>query len=204
MEHIITSIENYDNKRAKVTLDYGEVTFLLYKAELRRLNKKPGENISDEAYKKITEEILLPRAKKRVLYYMRNADKTRAQISKKLREGFYPGEVIDKTMEFLDKYGFADDADYADNYIEELRKKSSKREIEAKLYQRGIDRALMEEKLSLITDEDEYTAAERALSGKYPHGVAAEDKNKAYGFLARKGFSYDSIRHAINSAIINS
>ena len=29
MAHIVTEIRNFDNKRNKVTLDYGEVTFLL-------------------------------------------------------------------------------------------------------------------------------------------------------------------------------
>lgn len=198
MAHIITKLENFDNKRTKVTLDYSEVTFLLYKAECRSLRLSEGDGLSDEAFKHIYDEILLPRAKKRVLYYMKNADKTRHQIGQKLREGLYPEEIIEKTMEFLDKYGFADDERYAENYIEELKGTRSRREIEAKLLSRGLKGQLIKESLVAVTAEDEYEAAVRALSKRYSGGIAAEDRNKAYGFLARKGFSYDSIEHAMN------
>ncbi|MBQ0100023.1 MAG: RecX family transcriptional regulator, partial [Lachnospiraceae bacterium] len=74
--------------------------------------------ISDEAYRRILEEVLLPRAKKRVLYYLKNADKTEFQIRRKLAEGLYPEEVIEKVMEFLHRYEFADDARYAESFIE--------------------------------------------------------------------------------------
>lgn len=198
MAHIIIKLENFDNKRTKVTLDYSEVTFLLYKAECRSLRLSEGDELSDEAFKHIYDEILLPRAKKRVLYYMKNADKTRRQIRQKLKEGLYPEEIIEKTMEFLDKYGFADDERYAENYIEELKGTRSRREIEAKLLSRGLKGQLIKESLGAVTAEDEYEAAVRALSKRYSGGIAAEDRNKAYGFLARKGFSYDSIEHAMN------
>ncbi len=197
-------MENYDNKRIKVTLDYGEVTFLLYKGEIRSLKLEAENELSDDGYKKIIEDILLPRAKKRVLYFMKNADKTKSQIKRKLKEGFYPEAVIDKTMEFLNKYGFANDESYAERYIEELKNKCSKREIEAKLYAKGIDSELIGEAVSGLDAEAEYGAAARALSKKYPRGMTAEDRNKAYGFLARKGFSRDSAEYAINAVMTDS
>ena len=166
MAHIVTDIRNFDNKRNKVTLDYGEVTFLLYKGECRKLHLKTftgnecrtegteeaaaaavdtdnaesrGSEITDEQYRYIFDEILLPRAKKRALFYIRNADKTREQIRRKLSEGMYPEQVITDTFEFLDKYGFADDRRYAESYTEELKGTRSKREIEHKQGDCGTD-----------------------------------------------------------------
>ncbi len=104
-------------------------------------------------------------------------------------------------MEFLNKYGFANDESYAGDYIEELRGKSSKREIEAKLYAKGIDRELIAMALSDLSSDDEYEAAKRALSKKYPGGITAADRNKAYAFLARKGFTHDSVQDAVNAAM---
>ncbi len=180
------------------------MTFLLYKEEIRSLKLEAENEHSDDGYKKIIEDILLPRAKKRVLYFMKNADKTKSQIKRKLKEGFYPEAVIDKTMEFLNKYGFANDESYAERYIEELKNKCSKREIEAKLYAKGIDSELIGEAVSGLDAEAEYGAAARALSKKYPRGMTAEDRNKAYGFLARKGFSRDSAEYAINAVMTDS
>ena len=44
---------------------------------------------------------------------------------------------------------------------------------------------------------------ESILHKKYPSGVPAGEKQKAYGFLMRKGFSYDAAEHALNAAAID-
>lgn len=204
MPHEITEITSFDNKRNKVTLDYGEVTFLLYKGECRKAgigtDRQTHGVLSDERYESIINDILLPRAKKRVMYYLKNADKTRDQIRRKLKEGMYPDEVIEQTFAFLDKYGFADDERYAEQYIEELRGSRSSREIAMKLKQRGIAGSCISDKLKELTREDEYEACGRALAKKYPAGVTAEDRQKAYGYLARRGFGFDAIDHTIRTA----
>lgn len=243
MAHIVTEIVKFDNKRNKVTLDYGEVTFLLYKGECRRLGirysagsfgeeheaEKTSDGvrahiitsgragtaaaeaaatttaadttvISDDIYRSIMEDILLPRAKKRVMYYLKNADKTRDQIRRKLREGYYPESIIDATFSFLDRYGFADDSRYAENYVEELKGTRSRREISQKLAQRGISRETAAEILSELSGEEEYAACEKALRKKYAHGLQREDRQKAYAYLARRGFSFDAIEHAVRAA----
>ncbi len=228
MAYNITGVEEFDHKRTKVTLDYGEVAFLLYKGECRRFGiggsgggtaggrGRAKAELSDEEYAGIRDEILIPRAKKRVLYYMKNADKTRHQIRQKLREGYYPDEVIDAVMAFLDHYGFADDQSYAESYIEELRGICSRREIEAKLMQRGLKSADIRTQLETLTEEDEHAACMRAFQKKYPGGLsgrgeytpddrtdqadqAAKEKQKAYAFLARKGFSPAVIRSVLHS-----
>ena len=204
MTHIVKSISEYDKKRWKVTLDEGAVTFLLYKGEKKLLGdaaakagadaaaENAGE-LSEETYRYILDEVLLPRAKKRVLYYLKNADKTEFQIRRKLAEGFYPEEVIEKVMEFLHHYAFADDARYAENFIEAKQGDCSKRELEAKLYQKGIRGETVKEMLSAISAEDEYTACEKALRKKH-----TGDDRKDFAYLARKGYPFDAIEHAMN------
>ncbi|MDO4488820.1 MAG: regulatory protein RecX [Eubacteriales bacterium] len=173
-------------------LDEGSVTFLLYKGELKSL--KEGMELSDEAYEKIIEDILLPRAKKRVLYYLKNADKTEFQIKSKLRDGFYPEEVIDKVMDFLHKYRLSDDERFARSFIEAKSGSYSKREIEAKLYAKGLKGEKVKEILSEMSGEDEYEACEKALRKHF-----VNDRAKDYAFLARKGYSFDAIEHAISA-----
>ena len=204
MTHIVKSISEYDKKRWMVTLDEGAVTFLLYKGEKKLLGdaaakagadaaaENAGE-LSEETYRHILDEVLLSRAKKRVLYYLKNADKTEFQIRRKLAEGFYPEEVIEKVMGFLHHYEFADDARYAENFIEAKQGSCSKRELEAKLYQKGIRGETVKEMLSAISAEDEYMACEKALRKKY-----TGDDRKDFSYLARKGYPFDAIEHAMN------
>jgi len=209
MTHIVSAVVAYDKKRWKVTLNEGAVTFLLYRGELKQAGlRAPREGdtdisgqaegdgtqgISDETWQRIREELLLPRAKKRVLFYLKNGDKTEFQIRRKLQEGFYPADVTEEVMAFLRRYRLADDARYTENYIRGLQGKHSRREIEAKLYAKGLKGETVREALSEIPQEDEYGAAEKALA-KYRSG----DRKKDYAYLARKGFSYDAIEHAMN------
>ena len=197
MAHIITDLVQFDSKRYKVTLDYGEVTFLLYKGECRRLGV--SSEMSDGELEAVMEEILLPRAKKRVLYYLKNGDRTREEIRRRLRSGYYPEEIIEKTMAILDKYGFADDERYASAYIDSLKGTRSAREIEQKLAQKGIRGSTAAEALGELTREDEYTACEKALRKKYSSAAGREERGRAYAYLARRGFSYESIEHAMNA-----
>ncbi len=204
MAKIITGVENYDSRRNKVTLDYGEVTFLLYKKETASLGIRQGEEISDEKYLGIRNDILLKRAEKKALYYMKSSDRTENEIRKKLKEGLYPEDIAEDAIAWLRSHGFVDDERYAEDYISSLSGRHSRREIEAKLYKKGLSgsevKDLLKEK---VTDEDEYAACESILHKRYPSGVPAGEKQKAYGFLMRKGFSYDAAEHALNAAAID-
>lgn len=206
MTHIVSGVVQYDKKRWKVTLDDGAVTFLLYRGEVKQAGIQPprllpdgsmvetGEQeISEEAWQQIKEEILLPRGKKRALFYLKNGDKTEFQIKSKLKEGFYPEEIIGQVMEFLRKYRLADDARYTENYVNQMKGVRSRREIEAKLYAKGLKGNAVKESLAEIPQEDEYLAAEKALK-KHVTG----DRRKDYAYLARRGFSADAVEHAMN------
>lgn len=212
MTHIVSGVVQYDKKRWKVTLDDGAVTFLLYRGEVRQAGiQMPGElpdgssaengeqEIREEAWQRIKEEILLPRGKKRALFYLKNGDKTEFQIRNKLKEGFYPEEIIGQVLEFLRKYRLADDARYTENYVNQLKGVRSRREIEAKLYARGLKGNEVKESLAEIPQEDEYLAAEKALK-KHLTG----DRRKDFAYLARRGFSADAVEHAMNQLHYNS
>ena len=210
MTHIVTEVTAYDKKRWKVTLDEGAVIFLLYRGEMKQAGLRIPERethagteavprdaggqplqLPEEAWEKIREEILLPRAKKRALYFLKNGDKTEFQIRRKLSEAFYPPETVDAVLEFLKHYRLADDGRYTENYVNRLKGRKSRREIEAKLYSRGLRGDAVREALAELPQEDEYSAAEKALAGH-----CTGDRNKDYAYLARRGFSFDSIEHA--------
>ena len=201
MTHIVDTVAVFDKKRMKVTLDYGNVTFLLYKGEMRQAGisaSDPPAELTDEDYQKILTDILIPRAKKRCLYYLKNGDKTEFQIKRKLAEGFYPPEAAEAALEFLRHYSFADDRRYSENFSEELKGSRSKREIEAKLLSKGVDRDTIRETLLSITPGDEYEACKKALKKNY-----TGDNSKDFRYLLRKGFPYDMCEQAVREYVEN-
>lgn len=231
----ISEIADYDKKRKKVILEEGAESFLLYLGELRRLRLRAEEDLSEAQYQAIVQDILIPRARKKALYLLKDSDRTKAQVTRKLREGLYPQAVIDDVLAFLEAHQFVDDSRYAERYVEALKEKRSKREIAAKLYQRGIQREAAAEQLDELTEEDERGACLRVLrqqygrklmqaaetleeleeagllTGRYGAGEDAEEgaeraaeqraealalRRRAYAYLARRGFSHDSINYA--------
>lgn len=202
MTHIVSEVTAYDKKRWKVTLDEGAVAFLLYRGEMKQAGLEvPREAaaspavLTEEQFRNIQEIILLPRAKKRALYYLKNGDKTEYQIRKKLAEGLYPEEIIAQVLDFLRHYRLADDDRYTENYVNQLKSGKSRREIEAKLYARGLKGEAVREALEQLSKEDEYEACEKALSKRH-----SGDRKKDYAYLARRGFSHEAIQHAFRSA----
>ena len=96
----VTAVVPLDKRRSKVFVDE-EAVFVLYKGELRRYHIEEGEELSEEQHGRILEEVLMKRGKERALYLLKDRDRTEAEIRKKLKEGFYPQQVIDRTMDFL-------------------------------------------------------------------------------------------------------
>ena len=161
--------------------------------EEKTSSEETAQEISEETWQKIREEILLPRAKKRVLFYLKNGDKSEFQMRRKLREGLYPEEIIDEVLVFLRKYRLADDSRYAENCIRQMEGTRSRREIEAKLSAKGLKGETVKQLLSEIPQEEEYAAAEKALAKHF-----TGDRRRDYAYLARKGFSGDAVQHAMN------
>lgn len=144
---------------------------------------------------------LQKRAKLRCMHLLERRDYTEKQLKDKLRMGKteYPPEVIDAAVEYVKGYHYVDDARYARQYIECMKIKKSRRQIEQELYQRGVDRQLVEaafEETEKVPEEELI----RAWMEKrhYQPGCADEkERRRMYAFLTRKGFSGAGIARAM-------
>ena len=86
---VVTSITEMSKAKWKICVDY-EFAFVLYKGELRKYRLKVDEDISEEIYREIVEEVLLKRAKLRCLNLLQSRDYTTEQLRTKLQQGLYP------------------------------------------------------------------------------------------------------------------
>ena len=150
--------------------------------------------------KKIKEEVILKRAKLRALHLLNDMDRTESQLRTKLKQGLYPEDIVEQAIAYVKSFGYIGDASYARRYITSRQKSKSKKEIYAELCRKGVARdeidAAMEE---CYEDIDETAAIKEILRKKRFDIQKATDleKQKLYGYLARKGFSYDGIRQVI-------
>ncbi len=196
---IVTKIE--ENNRSKVALffDNGEQV-LLYKSELRRLDLKEGEEVTEEAQTGLLQDIFIPRAKKRAMHLLEKKDYTEARLREKLRESGYPLAAVDAAVAYVKGYHYIDDARYAAGYIHDKGQRKSKRMLFYGLLQRGVPAEVATEVLEReLGNSDEGVKIEALLVKKRydPKEATFQEKQKMYQFLLRRGFESEEILRRI-------
>lgn len=188
--------------RYRITMEDGTV-FVLYRGELAKLDIREGVDVPEEVLRRIREEILPLRAKKRVMNLLQKRDYTTAGLRDKLREGAYPEACIDEAVAYAESYGYVDDARYAEDFIRYHLEKKSRTRIEQDLMRKGISKALIGEVFEKLAEEGTSQDEERMICAllqkkNFNHRAATEkEKQRMYAFLYRRGFHTEAINRAL-------
>ena len=197
----VTGVEPLTKTKFKVYLD-GKFAFVLYKGELSRYGIRKEEEISAGIVEKIEAEVVLKRAKLRAMHLLADMDRTEAALREKLKQGCYTQNMIDRAIDYVKSFGYLDDGRYAENFIRSRQGAKSRKEIRAALMQKGVSAELIEQALESCYEEGgEEEAVRRIFRKKRFDPTAAEEaeKQRMYGYLARKGFKYETVRQVIQN-----
>lgn len=153
------------------------------------------------------DEWLLTNCKEHSLYILSNYSKTEKQLRDKLKKvKHYNDSVINQTIDFLKKYNYINDEDYANRFIDTNINNKSKKIIKEKLLLKGIDKDLVDK--ILIENEnkfDDLYIATKLVNKKFAKYLGGDMdikiKNKIYNSLIRKGIKYDIIAKIIKENI---
>lgn len=191
---IVTAIEEFGKARRKIYLD-GQLAFVLYKGELSACHVRESEELAEEDYNRIMEDILWKRIRERCLYLLKSMDRTEYQVRTKLRQGFYPEELIDRAVGWLEKLHYLDDVRYTENYLRSHGTKKSRLQLQQDLTRRGVDTTTIKDGLAQMDDVDEEALIRRWIEKKKvdPENCSPKERQRLYGFLLRKGFSHAQI-----------
>lgn len=198
---IVTKLELYTKTKFKVYLD-GKFAFVLYKGELSRYGIRENEIIQEDLVRKIETEVVLKRAKLRAMHLLEDMDRTEAGLREKLRQGFYTQEMIDGAVDYVKSFGYLNDERYAENFVRSRQGTKSRKEIRAALMQRGVAPELIDRAFELCYEEEDEAAAIRSILRKKrfdPDSADDREKQRIYGYLARKGFRYETVRQVIQN-----
>lgn len=199
---LVTQILPLDKKRSRVWLDE-EFAFVLYRGELRRFNISEGKELAPEIYNEIMKELLPKRAKLRAMNLLKNHAYSVAQLKNKLRESYYPEELVEEAVDYVDSYGYVDDQRLSEEYIRIHLQDKSRMRIKQDLIRRGISTEIIESAFDNCEEEgfrqDESGQIKELLRKRgFDSGNAtAAEWARQYGFLVRRGFSPDLIRSAL-------
>ncbi len=111
--------------------------------------------------------------------------------------------AVESLVESLKKKGMINDLEFARAWTEARRKSKQKglKAIKAELFQKGIDKEIIEEVISgQVTGYSEEDLARQALEKKmkvWKNLEPQELKRKAFEYLARKGFEYEVVKEVV-------
>ena len=149
----------------------------------------------------------------RAVGYLAARARSKREIEQKLLQAGYRPCTVEMVIYKLERENLLDDADFARQWVESRSThKLGRNRIAQELRRKGISQEEAEEALSAIDDEDQLSGA-IALAEKTAVRIKpGEDPRKAAsriaGMLARRGYSWDvakeAIQHALSDKIVNS
>lgn len=203
----VTQVVELSKSRSKVYIEQ-EFAFVLYKGELRLYKIKEGEELDEKDYRTIMTEVLPKRAKLRAMNLLKSREYTTAALRTKLKQGFYPDEVIEEALAYVASYHYTDDLRYAVSYMNCHEQDKSRRRIEQDLLGKGIDKKTLEEAWLQWEEQggekDEQSMIAKLMEKRHYDATTAtlQEQQKMFGFLMRKGFSAEQIGKALRADTI--
>ncbi len=138
------------------------------------------------------------KAREKAVYYLQFSGKTECELRKKLAEQSFSPASVDYAIEFVKKYRYLDDEDYARRFVEKNGNKKSRKQMVYELSQKGVARSVLESVFEDMEVDEEAQILVLLEKRKYSGAEATrEEKQKISAYLARKGFSYDAIASAL-------
>lgn len=193
---LVKSIQEKTKNRVSITLDNG-LSFVLYKGELRTYKVKENEELSENSFNEIMNEVLPKRAKLRAMNLLKVRPYTEKGLMDKLKDGGYPEDIISIALNYVKSFHYIDDTQYARDYIYTYKDRKNKARLQQDLLKKGINKKIieeaLEEELSLDSTDYEREQIINLLSKKHYDALNSsyEDKMKLLSYLYRKGYSVD-------------
>ncbi len=197
----ITGLESFTNSRIKVYIDE-EFAFILYPQDIRQYKLVIGEEIDDNLFLVINNDTVLRRAKNKAVKYLECREQSEKLIREKLARNYYTTEIIDKVIEFLQKYKYIDDRRFAVAYINSYASTKSQKLIRNELYIKGIKSHIIDDifnEYSIDDNESLQKSIFRKLSRIDKFDYTNEKlKSNIINYFLRRGYRYNDIVKGID------
>ncbi len=184
--------------RVNVYLD-GEFAFGLARIVAAWL--QVGQELTQEKIARLQEEDAAEVALQRAIRFMSYRPRSEKEVVDNLRKHETPEIAIDAIIERLTGNGMINDRNFASLWIEnrsEFRPRGSFA-LRSELRQKGIADQIIDEALAGLDEDRLALAAGRKKAPKIKAGDEHEFKRKMYGFLSRRGFSYETISEVVKT-----
>lgn len=165
-----------------------------------------GKEIDDEYLQDVIAADEKQKAWNYALSFLSGRARTESEMKQRLSDKGYDDDISNGTILRLKSCGYIDDDDFSERFIRDrlALSKDGRLKIKQALYQKGVDRQTIEDKLGEVSDDDEFDRA-LAVAYKKLRSISETDifkkKRKLYSYLLGRGFDYDISSRAASEAL---
>lgn len=195
---VITEISSQKNKtRVNLFIDNSFFCGLMTETLVKN-NLKVGMVVDEDKLKEIIFESEMRKGLNYVFSLVAKKAYTRFEIAKKLKDKGYDDKVIDAINAKLAEYNLVNDEEFARASVGQMGL-LSRRQLEQKLKQKGINDAIIKSAVNDIKSGDEEGKI-AIISAKYLKNKPKTQENlqRLFRYLAGKGFEFDLIKKQIS------
>ena len=145
----------------------------------------------------------LEKAKGYAFLLLKFRQRSEKELEQRLKRKKFSEEIIRKTVEFLREKEFLNDNLFAKSWIESrIKRPFGLRRIKEELKDKGLDKQIIEEKISEVKESYSEEAVVEQLArmrlGKLKGIEAFAARRRVYAYLIRRGFSPEVVTEVIN------
>ena len=189
------SLKSSRNPNIFVVVVDGE-KYILHSEIIVKYGISTNGEISQEKLQEVVYESDVMIATNLAMNYVSSKLITTKQLKDYLRGKGYKSNVVSKVIEKFNEYGVLNDENFATSYVSVKQHSLSKRAIEQKLMQKGVNKEVALSCLEEFDDLDvAIRTAEKFMKNK---DYTEENITKLLRHLSYKGFDYDTINRVLN------
>ena len=201
MANTITALKQQKRnpQRVSVYLD-GEYAFGLARIVAAWL--EVGQRLDEDRIQKLQADDEVEAAYQRALNFLSYRPRSAAEIERNLRKHDVDEAVTEAVLARLREKRFVDDAQFATDWVanrSELKPRGAYA-LRAELRQKGIAEPLIDRALNGLDEEQLARAAAEKKTRKLSRFDWPEFRKKLSGYLARRGFGYDTVAEVCRAA----
>lgn len=202
---IITDIKKQakDTERYSIYID-NKFVFGLSGVDVLYYRLKIGNEISQEKYDEILDNVIYEKAKNTAVKFLGYRARSKKELRDKLIKD-YDEDITNKVISMLEKYGYVNDEEYAKAYVRDCLnlKGWGQKRISLELTKRGIDKNIIEKSLPKENTE-QLELIEKLLTKRLKGNtnIDFKEKKKHFDYLARRGFLPSDILEVFDKVLV--
>lgn len=205
-ESIITAIKSQERDRERVNVFVDDEFTLALTAEMAVLEGlRIGASITPERIAELQAKDEQSKAISSALLLLASRPRSIKEIQSRLRQkGFSPGAIA-AAIEKAEGWNYVDDEAFARFWVENRgsNRPRGRRLLEQELRQKGVDREIVQHAIddAGLNEREDAAQLARAKLRSYANLDPEAARRRLSGFLARKGYGFDVIKHALSEAL---